>query len=119
MKEYIPLEIQLNILHTPIIPMHIPKSRRQKVNPRIYKRPRLLLSSQQALQIARILDAIFPPINPARLRFRRYAFRMEVFRDPRRLLEILFLFVVRHVDHDAVEGILGCLQDLVFGLRVV
>ena len=101
--------------------MQIPKRRRQEVNPRRQKLIRHLGRRQHALQLRRILDPILAALHSPRLRLRRNAPRMAIRNPLLRLFQILALFVVAHVDHDAVEGIrhVGRALDDRLVLRVV
>ena len=56
----------MNILHPMIITMHIPKRRRQKIDPRRHKLIHLFGSCHHPLQLRRVLHSILSALNSAR-----------------------------------------------------
>lgn len=107
----------------PIRTMHVPKRRRQPIDPRRHKLPRLRRRRQQPLQLRlrRIRHPVLPALDPARLRLRRDPPRVAVLDQRFRPRQVFGFVVVRHVDHDAVEAwrYVGCVPDLGGVLRVV
>ena len=100
--------------------MHVPERRRQPIDTRIRKLPRLVRRRQHPLQIRRVADAILAPLDPARLRLRRDTPVVAIRRELPRLGQILVLGEMAHVHHDAVEhGHVGGAPDRRRVLRVV
>ena len=72
-----PVILQLNAPRS-ILAMHIPKRRRQPVNPRRDKLLALLPRRQHPLQLRRVRNPVLPAFNPSRFRLCHDPPRMAV-----------------------------------------
>lgn len=84
--------------------MHIPHRGRQKIHPGSNELLHLLRRGEHPLHVHRIRHAILTTLNAPRLGFRSDPARVAVRHQLFRLGQVGLLLVVRHVDHDGVEG---------------
>ena len=92
----------------------------EPVNPRIHEPPRLIRLRQYALQLRRIENPVFAPIDTPRLRFCSDTSLVALLRQLFHNSQILIFLVVAHVDHYVVEQTqVGGLLDYFRGLCVV
>lgn len=76
--------------------------------------------SSHTFQITRIHNAIFTSLDPTGFRLDRDLSRMAIVAQGTRLLQIFFLIVVAHINHDGVEWqIISHPLDLLIVLGVV
>jgi len=84
--------------------MHIPHSRRKEIDPRGNKLLDLVRTSQHALHSHRIRHPVLAALDPARLGLSSDPPRVAVRDQLLRLGQVVSFLVMRHVDHDGVEG---------------
>jgi len=100
--------------------MHVPNRGSKEINPRSNKILDLVRAGKNALHSGSISHAVFAAFNPARFRFSRNPASVAVRHELLCLRQVFGFLMVRHVDHDGVEGErVGCQAHEGFVLAVV
>ena len=109
----------MDVLLAAVEAVHVSEGGGEEVDAGVDELERLFGGGEQALEIARVLHAVLAAIDAARFRLRGDAALVAVRDQLARALQVLFLLVVRHVDHDGVEGEVAGAVDRLGVLRVV